>query len=93
MATTYLWCLDHDGFLDNPQRGKDVYGDTPTWVLTHRDLPPFPGCDVRIGRREVADLHPDMVAAAGDKHVWVIGGGDVVEKVGQFALLAYALQR
>jgi dihydrofolate reductase len=81
-ATTYQWCLDHDDYLAHPSRWTKAYGDTPCWVLTHRDLPPIPGCDIRIGPRDVAELHPELVAAAGGKDVWVLGGGDVA---GQFA--------
>jgi dihydrofolate reductase len=81
-ATTYQWLLDHEGYLDAPQKWTDTYADRPTWVLTHRALPPVPGCDIRVGPRAVAELHPELLAAAGERHVWVIGGGDLA---GQFA--------
>lgn len=59
--------------------------ELPAWVLSSRDLATPdtpPGAEVRIVRGDVADLHPDMVASAGGKDVWVMGGGDLV---GQFA--------
>jgi dihydrofolate reductase len=71
-ATTYQWILDHDP-------GSWPYSQ-PTWVFTHRDFPP-PGGDVRFTQAPVADVHADMRAAAGDRHVWVVGGGELV---GQF---------
>lgn len=79
-ATTYQWILDHEDLLANPSAW--AYGDTPTWVLTHRTLPPVPGANLQIGPRDVASLHEELVQAAGGKDVWVVGGGDVA---GQFA--------
>ena len=48
----------------------------PSWVVTHRELTLPPG--VRRHSGAVADL----VAAAGDRDVWILGGGDLA---GQFA--------
>jgi dihydrofolate reductase len=80
-ATTYEWILDHEDMLENPGRWTDVYADRPCWVFTHRDLPPIPGADLRFVRDDVLDVHADMLAAAGDRNVWLVGGGDLV---GQF---------
>ena len=52
----------------------------PSWVVTHRELDLPPG--VRRHSGAVADLHADLVAAAGDRDVWILGGGDLA---GQFA--------
>ncbi|WP_127571725.1 dihydrofolate reductase family protein [Georgenia faecalis] len=54
----------------------------PTWVLTHRELAPPPGADVRFARGDVRDVHAEMVAVAGERDRWIVGGGEVV---GQFA--------
>ena len=72
-ATTYQWLLDHSP-------GEWVY-EQPTWVFTHRDFPQ-PDADVRFVADDVASVHPEMVAAAAGKNVWIVGGGDLV---GQFA--------
>lgn len=53
----------------------------PTWVLTSRTLPAIEGADVRFVAGDVAALRDDLLAAAGDKNVWLAGGGDLV---GQF---------
>lgn len=74
-ATTYRWIREHDG--------ADAWPYTaPTWVFTHRDLTGHPGADIRFTSAAVAAVHGDMVAAAGDRDVWVVGGGDLA---GQFA--------
>ena len=42
----------------------------------------MPGADIRFVQGAVTEHWPDIVAAAGDKDVWILGGGDLV---GQFA--------
>ena len=72
-ATTYLWVREHDpGWM--PER--------PAWVFTHRDLPPQEGADLRFTAEDPGDVHAAMAAAAGDRDVWIVGGGDLA---GQFA--------
>ncbi len=72
-ATTYRWVRDHDpGWM--PER--------PTWVFTHRDQEPLPGADLRFTAEDPARVHAAMVAAAGERDVWLVGGGELV---GQFA--------
>jgi dihydrofolate reductase len=41
-----------------------------------------PGARIAFVRGEVASVHAEMVAAAGGRTVWLVGGGDLV---GQFA--------
>jgi dihydrofolate reductase len=76
-ATTYEWVLAHDSLLDHPSRWHDTYGPTPAWVFTHRELPPIPGADVRFVSGDVRPVHAEMAAAAGDRNVWVVGGGEL----------------
>ncbi len=80
--TTYEWVLDHENVLDQPEKWRAWYGDTPTWVFGHRELPPVPGADVRFVSGDVRAVHREMVSAAGGQNIWLVGGGDLV---GQFA--------
>ncbi len=74
-ATTYEWILDHED-------GAWSY-TMPAWVMTHRDLkPPTADADVRFASGGVREVYDAMVAAAGGKDLWVVGGGDLA---GQFA--------
>jgi dihydrofolate reductase len=77
---TYEWMLRHvvGPHADQPQPWPY---EQPTWVFTSRALPPVPGADVRFVRSDVRPVHQLMVAAAGGKNVWVVGGGDLA---GQF---------
>ena len=71
--TTYEWVLDHE-------KDKWPY-DLPAWVFTHHDLRAVDG-DIRFVKGDVPEHHAAMVDAAGDKDVWMVGGGDLA---GQFA--------
>ncbi|MEV6214813.1 dihydrofolate reductase family protein [Nocardia sp. NPDC051833] len=77
-STTYEWMAANEP----PESWHDNYGDRPTWVFTHRVLPEFPGANVRFVAGGVESVHAEMVAAAGDRDIWIIGGGDLA---GQFA--------
>ena len=81
-ATTYQWVLDHENLLENPAGWTDEYGDVPAWVFTHRQLPPIPGVNITFVQGDVRPVHEAMTAAAGDKDIWLVGGGELV---GSFA--------
>jgi dihydrofolate reductase len=71
-ATTYEWVRAHLAGT-----GEAWPYQLPTWVVTHRDLEPVPGADVRFAQGDVAPIHDQLVDAAGGKDVWVVGGGDL----------------
>jgi dihydrofolate reductase len=81
-STTYEWVVEFEQLTEHPDRWTDSFGDRPTWVFTHRDLPVVEGADIRFTQAPVPDVHAELVAAAGDRDVWVMGGGELV---GQFA--------
>jgi dihydrofolate reductase len=73
-ATTYEWILrNHPGLWP--------YDDRPTWVFTHRNLTPIAGANLIFTSQDAASAHAEMVAAAGTRNIWLVGGGDLV---GQF---------
>jgi len=83
-SETYEFILGHlTGGGGWPYAGK------PTWVLTSRDLPEPEGedVDVRIGSARVIDIHDEMNAAAGDRNLWVVGGGNVASQFADEGLL------
>ena len=45
------------------------------------------GADVRLVAGDVAPVHAEMVAAAGGRDVWVVGGGDLAAQFGTAGLL------
>jgi dihydrofolate reductase len=81
-ATTYEWVVAHEDLVGSPEKWRQWYGDTPCWVLTHRDLPAITGAALTFARGDVAPVHAAMAAAAGQRTLWIVGGGDLA---GQFA--------
>jgi dihydrofolate reductase len=83
-SVTYEFVLGHleDG-------GEWPYAGKPCWVLSSRDLPIPDGesVDVRIADAKVEDLHEQMAAAAGDRDLWVVGGGNVASQFADAGLL------
>jgi dihydrofolate reductase len=80
-SATYEWLLRH------AQRVTDETGvawpyTQPAWVFTTRTLPAVPGADLRFVRGDVRPVHAAMRAAAGERNLWIVGGGDLA---GQFA--------
>jgi len=53
----------------------------PTWIFSSRSLPSVPGADLRFVQGDVRAVHSAMREAAGDKNIWIVGGGDLA---GQF---------
>ena len=80
-STTYEWILDHEFRGKDPAEWKWPY-DVPCWVFTHRELQVVPNARIEFTSADVATVHEAMVAAAGDRNVWIVGGGDLA---GQFA--------
>lgn len=84
-SATYEWVWRHlfgdgDPSVDDAASPAWPYA-APTWVFTSRTLPPVPGADVRFVRGDVRPVHADMLRVAGDRNIWLVGGGELV---GQF---------
>jgi dihydrofolate reductase len=80
-ATTYEWILGHEYADKEPADWQWPY-DVPSWVFTHRQLTIVPDAPIVFRSGDVAAVHAEMRAAAGDRNLWIVGGGDLV---GQFA--------
>jgi dihydrofolate reductase len=80
-STTYEWIIDHEFAGKDPSEWKWPY-DIPCWVFTHRELAVVPGARIEFTSADIVAVHEKMVAAAGDRNVWIVGGGDLA---GQFA--------
>lgn len=80
-STTYEWVIDHEFAEKEPAEWKWPY-DIPGWVFTHRTLQVVPDAPIEFTSDDVATVHKEMAAAAGDRNIWIVGGGDLA---GQFA--------
>lgn len=79
-SATYEWMLRHAQTVAS-ETGSTWPYTQPTWVFSSRTLPRVPGANLHFVQGEVQPVHSAMRAAAGDKNIWVVGGGDLA---GQF---------
>jgi dihydrofolate reductase len=80
-STTWEWIVDHEDLVHHPERWGRAYADRPCWVFSSRERTVVPGLDVRFVSGDVMPWHAEMTQAAGERNVWLVGGGDLV---GQF---------
>jgi dihydrofolate reductase len=80
-SSTYEWLLANEDLLATPDRWQQVFGDLPTRVFTTRDLPRPETATFEFRRGAVSEHRAELRALAGDRDVWVVGGGDLA---GQF---------
>lgn len=79
-AHTYEWVLRHLVAAGEAGRPAWPYSQ-PTWVFSSRDLPPVDGAELRFVRGDVRPVHAEMRKVAGERNIWIVGGGDLA---GQF---------
>jgi dihydrofolate reductase len=75
-------------FVLNLGRGWPYEGK-PVWVLSTRELPRPEGedVDVRIVNARVPELYDEMIDAAGERNLWMVGGGNVASQFADEGLL------
>lgn len=79
-ASTYEWLIRNQVKPDSAQPQPWPYAQ-PTWVFTHRKLVEIPEANIRFVGGDIRPVHAEMTACAGDRNIWIAGGGDLV---GQF---------
>lgn len=79
-STTYEWMLEHAIKQGTDHEQPWPYSQ-PTWVFSSRELPRIGGVDINFVRGDVRPAYAEMRAAAGDRNIWVVGGGELA---GQF---------
>jgi len=63
------------------------YAERPTFVFTRRQWPVVPGADIRFVDGEVSELHPQLLAAAGPRNLWLVGGGELAAQFQRHGLI------
>lgn len=79
-AATYEWLLRNAETVA-AETGSPWPYTQPAWVFTHRTLPTLAEADVRFVQGDVRAVHAAMRAEAGERNIWIVGGGDLA---GQF---------
>lgn len=77
-ASTYEFVLE---------QGDWAYGDLPVWVFTHRDVPRIEGANVEFVAGPVARHAGAVLASAGARNLWVVGGGQLAAQFADAGLL------
>ena len=75
---TYEWMLRH---VVDHETGVGWPNTQPAWIFSTRSLPRVTGANLHFVRGDVAFVHEEMRIAAGDRNIWLVGGGELV---GQF---------
>lgn len=76
---TYEWLLE--------RVEKWPYPEHATWVFTHRELKPYEDGDLRFVQGSPSEHIDDMRAAAGERNLWVVGGGELASQFADEGLL------
>ena len=76
-SRTYEWLLRTEGLLEVPQKWQRFFGSLHTCVMTSRNLPTPEGADVTFFSGPVGQHMSELESLAGERNVWVVGGGDV----------------
>lgn len=63
------------------------YATTPTFVVTHGSYAAPDDADVRYVSGDVREVHAAASAAAGDRNVWMMGGGDLAAQFTEHDLI------
>jgi dihydrofolate reductase len=79
-SATYEWMLRHALTVEAGSSAVWPYKQR-TWVFTSRQLPLVAGADIQFVNGNVRHVHAAMREAAGQKNIWIVGGGDLA---GQF---------
>lgn len=79
-SATYEWMLRHAETVAG-ETGSPWPYTQPAWVFSSRRLPAIEGADIRFVKGDVKPVHAEIARAAGERNIWIVGGGDLA---GQF---------
>jgi len=76
-SSTYEWMLRESDLVRHPEKWRELFGSRRTFVFTSRTLPVPEGADVTFVSGPVSGVLPDILEAAGESDVWIVGGGEL----------------
>jgi len=79
-SATYEWIVRNADKVA-AETGSTWPYTQPAWIFTSRILPAVEGSNIRFVKGDVRQIHHEMRVAAGEKNIWIVGGGDLA---GQF---------
>jgi len=85
-SSTYEWMVRHADVVAS-QTGSAWPYTQPAWVFSSRKLQSIEGALIRFVSGDVRSVHADMRSAAGDKNIWIVGGGNLAAQFYDAGLL------
>ncbi|MBD2578997.1 dihydrofolate reductase family protein [Oscillatoria sp. FACHB-1406] len=85
-STTYEWLLEHHLQLDSDSPQAWPY-EQPTWVFSSRVLPRVEGANLYFASGDVRPAYDKMAEVAGERNLWIVGGGKLAGQFYDRALL------
>jgi dihydrofolate reductase len=79
-SATYEWMLRNADKVAAEAGSAWPYSQ-PAWIFSSRKLSVIEGADIRFVSGDVRRAHAEMRTAAGNRNIWIVGGGDLA---GQF---------
>jgi dihydrofolate reductase len=83
-STTYQWILDHNSGADSAEPWPYR---VPAWVFTSRPLSAVAGAEIHFVRGDTRPVHREMEKAAGERDIWLVGGGELAAQFYDHGLL------
>ncbi|WJH26143.1 dihydrofolate reductase family protein [Pseudarthrobacter defluvii] len=77
---TFAWLMEHE-----PRNWP--YTGTPSYVFTHHEYRAPDGADITFVRGDVQEFIADFRRDAGDRNIWVVGGGSLAAQFADAGLL------
>lgn len=85
-SATYEW-MQRNADKVAAETGSPWPYTQPTWVFTSRTLPAIDGANIQFASGDVRTVHAAMRAAAGERNLWIVGGGDLASQFYDAGLL------
>lgn len=75
-SSIYEWMIRNADMMLK-ETGSSWPYTQPTWVFTSRSLPLIEGANIRFVSGDIKPIHAEMTVFAGNKNIWIVGGGDL----------------
>jgi dihydrofolate reductase len=85
-SSTYAWMVRNADTLA-AQTGSAWPYAQPTWVFTSQKLEVIAGANISFVSGDVRTVHAEMRSAAGEKNIWIVGGGKIAAQFYDAGLL------
>lgn len=79
-STTFEWLCEQENLLAEPQKWAALFGSMKTLVFSSRALELPASAEIQVVSGSVSEHRELMRAQAGDKDIWLVGGGKLASQ-------------